>query len=82
LFLDDIFIGLDIGNRLPLLDILEKEFPDYQIFVTTYDKPWFEHARGFLEQQSNWKTLEFYASRRSSANTARKRRSQSSSSRA
>ncbi|MCG7993200.1 MAG: ATP-binding protein [Candidatus Thiodiazotropha lotti] len=61
LFLDDIFIGLDIANRLPLLEILESEFPDYQIFITTYDKPWFEHARGFLEQQSDWKTMEFYA---------------------
>ncbi len=61
LFLDDIFIGLDIANRLPLLTILENEFPEYQIFITTYDKPWFEHARGFLEQKADWKTLEFYA---------------------
>lgn len=61
LFLDDIFIGLDIANRLPLLNILETEFPDYQIFITTYDKPWFEHARGFLEQKADWKTMEFYA---------------------
>lgn len=61
LFLDDIFIGLDIANRLPLLTILETEFPDYQIFITTYDKPWFEHARGFLEQKADWKTMEFYA---------------------
>lgn len=61
LFLDDIFIGLDIANRLPLLSILENEFPDYQVFITTYDKPWFEHARGFLEQKVGWKTMEFYA---------------------
>ena len=60
LFLDDIFIGLDIGNRMPLLKILESEFSDYQIFITTYDKPWFEYARGFLDKHS-WKTLEFYA---------------------
>jgi hypothetical protein len=39
LFLDDIFIGLDIANRLPLLTILESEFSEYQIFITTYDKP-------------------------------------------
>jgi hypothetical protein len=61
LFLDDIFIGLDIANRLPLLNILETEFPDYQIFITTYDKPWFEHACGFLQQAAGWKTMEFYA---------------------
>ncbi|TNJ35938.1 AAA family ATPase [Prosthecochloris vibrioformis] len=63
LFLDDIFIGLDIANRFPLLEILEKEFSDYQIFITTYDKPWFEYARGFLERNKNWKTMEFYAQR-------------------
>ncbi len=61
LFLDDVFIGLDIANRLPLLKILEDEFSDYQVFVTTYDKPWFEHARCFLEQKKSWKTMEFYA---------------------
>jgi energy-coupling factor transporter ATP-binding protein EcfA2 len=62
LFLDDIFIGLDIANRLPLLKILEKEFPEYQIFITTYDKPWFEYAKSFLEGKSEWKTMEFYVS--------------------
>jgi hypothetical protein len=61
LFLDDIFIGLDIANRLPMLEILESEFADYQIFITTYDKPWFEYARSFLEGQAGWKTMEFYA---------------------
>jgi recombinational DNA repair ATPase RecF len=61
LFLDDVFIGLDISNRLPLLKILKAEFPDYQIFITTYDKPWFEYAKGFLEQDGDWKTIEFYA---------------------
>jgi energy-coupling factor transporter ATP-binding protein EcfA2 len=61
LFLDDIFIGLDIANRLPLLDILDHEFPEYQIFITTYDKPWFEYAKGFLDNKKSWKTMEFYA---------------------
>ena len=60
LFLDDVFIGLDISNRLPLLEILKTEFPDYQIFVTTYDKPWFEYAKQFLEQAGGWKNFEFY----------------------
>lgn len=61
LFLDDIFIGLDIANRLPLLTILKTEFPDYQIFITTYDKPWFEYAKSFLNHEAGWKTMEFYA---------------------
>ena len=63
LFLDDIFIGLDIANRMPLLEILESEFPEYQVFITTYDKPWFEYVRSFLEGRSGWKTMEFYAQR-------------------
>ncbi|WP_010424305.1 AAA family ATPase [Anaerophaga thermohalophila] len=59
LFLDDIFIGLDISNRLPLLKILENHFPEYQVFITTYDKSWYEYVRGFLSDK--WKTIEFYA---------------------
>ena len=62
LFLDDIFIGLDISNRLPLLEILKSDFPDYQIFITTYDKPWFEYAKSILKDELvDWKTMEFYA---------------------
>ena len=61
LFLDDIFIGLDIANRLPLLKILTDEFADYQVFVTTYDKPWYEYVKSFLEGAGGWKTIEFYA---------------------
>ncbi len=61
LFLDDIFIGLDIANRMPLLEILRTEFADYQIFITTYDKPWFDYAKSFLKEEDGWLTLEFYA---------------------
>jgi len=61
LFLDDIFIGLDIANRLPLLEVLRSEFAEYQIFITTYDKPWYEYAKSFLDGVEGWATLEFYA---------------------
>ncbi len=63
LFLDDVFIGLDITNRLPLLKILDEHFSEYQIFVTTYDKPWFEYAKSFLDGKEGWKSMEFYAQR-------------------
>ncbi|MGV3611693.1 MAG: AAA family ATPase [Fluviicola sp.] len=67
LFLDDILIGLDNENRLKLLDILletgvsetDKVFKDFQMFITTYDKHWFEIARLNLK---GWKFLEFYKS--------------------
>jgi hypothetical protein len=61
LFLDDVFIGLDISNRMPLLKILDEDFDDYQVFITTYDKPWFELAKGYLQQSGTWNTLELYA---------------------
>lgn len=64
LFLDDIFIGLDISNRLPLLEILRTDFPNYQVFITTYDKPWYEFVRtNYLNQNPNWKCFEIYAGR-------------------
>lgn len=64
LFIDDIFIGLDIGNRLPLLKILDSDFSQYQIFITTYDKPWYEFVKStYLDKNNSWKSLEFYARR-------------------
>lgn len=65
LFLDDILIGLDNENRLRLLDLLQekgieddkKMFKDFQIFITTYDRHWYEVAKVNL---SKWKFLEFY----------------------
>ena len=42
LALDDIFIGLDMSNRLPLIDIIKAQFSEYQIFLMTYDREWYE----------------------------------------
>lgn len=58
LYLDDVFIGLDMSNRLPLLDILKNEFADYQIFLSTYDRAWFEVAK---TQLRDWQTVEMYS---------------------
>ncbi len=64
LFLDDIFIGLDISNRLPLLQILDTDFSTYQVFITTYDKPWYEFVKSaYLNNNLGWKSYEFYARR-------------------
>lgn len=60
IFLDDIFIGLDMSNRLPVLEIIRGHFQDYQVFITTYDKAWYEYARSWLSA-SEWVTYEFYA---------------------
>ncbi|MDM8548584.1 hypothetical protein QUF72_00845 [Desulfobacterales bacterium HSG2] len=61
LFLDDIFIGLDMSNRIPLLRILKEKFADFQIFLTTYDRTWFELMRDYFEGE-HWKAIEMYAS--------------------
>lgn len=95
LFLDDIFIGLDMSNRKPLLKILTEYkiptyeekvddlsgeiktivrkdvnqniileetpfFNSYQIFITTYDKHWFEVAKNYLPS-SQWQSVEMYS---------------------
>jgi energy-coupling factor transporter ATP-binding protein EcfA2 len=59
LFLDDIFIGLDTSNRIPLLEILKKEFSDFQIFITTYDRSWYKVAEKYLPKE-NWQFVEMY----------------------
>lgn len=68
LFLDDILIGLDNENRLKLLELLketdipegDKVFKDFQIFITTYDRHWYEVAK--INLSKNWKFIEFYKS--------------------
>ena len=59
LALDDVLIGLDMSNRFPVLDILEEYFKDYQIFLTTYDKAWYEVVKQRTDQE-DWKYTEFY----------------------
>ena len=63
LFLDDVFIGLDTSNRIPLLEILRDEFikQDFQIFISTYDRQWFDLVRQWFENNNRkFKTLEMY----------------------
>ena len=60
LALDDVLIGLDMSNRLPVLDILTEYFSDYQIFLTTYDKAWYEIAKQRLSA-AEWEYAEFYS---------------------
>lgn len=48
--LDDVLIGLDQANRVPLLDVLAKYFPDWQVIVLTHDRVWFDIARQYLRR--------------------------------
>ncbi|MDQ1314959.1 MAG: hypothetical protein QG662_1068 [Pseudomonadota bacterium] len=60
LVLDDVLIGLDHSNRLPVLDVLRDFFPDWQIVLLTHDHVWFEMARLHLVSTNQWKCLEVY----------------------
>ena len=60
LALDDVLIGLDMSNRLPVLDILEEYFAEYQIFLMTYDKAWYEIAKQ-RTSDAEWEYAEFYS---------------------
>ena len=59
LVLDDVLTGLDMSSRFPILDILEEYFKDYQIFLMTYDKAWYEIVKQRTDQ-TDWKYAEFY----------------------
>lgn len=64
LVLDDVLIGLDMSNRLPVIDIIRNHFANYQIFLLTYDREWFEIlCQQFVEVDGqHWKAFEFYCS--------------------
>lgn len=70
LFLDDVFIGLDLSNRLPILDIIKNEFSEYQVFISTYDRHLYELAkRKFATETPNrWKSIELYVGKDKIAN--------------
>jgi energy-coupling factor transporter ATP-binding protein EcfA2 len=53
IFLDDVFIGLDNSNRIPLLEIIKNEFisNNWQIIISTYDRQWFELCLQWLTSQ-------------------------------
>ena len=42
LVLDDVLIGLDMGNRRKVVDLVQRLFPTWQIIILTYHKAWFE----------------------------------------
>ncbi len=59
LVLDDVLIGLDHANRLPVLDLLQKHFTTWQIVLLTHDRGWFDMARGWLDKDA-WHCVEIF----------------------
>jgi energy-coupling factor transporter ATP-binding protein EcfA2 len=61
LVLDDVLIGLDLANRLPVLRVLNDEFSDWQVILMTYDRVWFELARIETAASERWVAREMHA---------------------
>jgi len=62
LILDDILIGLDMVNRMAVLRIIEKEFQDWQVFILTYHKAWFEILKARIDDSKwsyQWRNVTF-----------------------
>lgn len=60
LVLDDVLIGLDMQNRMPLLDLLAEHFAEWQVILMTHDKVWYEMVQLQLEGKADWKAYELY----------------------
>ena len=60
LVLDDVLIGLDLNNRLPLLELLRSEFPNHQIVLLTHDLVWFEIAKEYTEDWGSWTYMRMF----------------------
>lgn len=63
MFLDDIFIGIDSANRLPILEILKEKFQDFQIIISTYDRSWYFMAKSFISKHApdQWKCYNLFS---------------------
>ncbi len=59
LVLDDLLISLDMNNRLSLINILQSQFGDFQIFFFTHEKALYD----LINEKMNLKPYEIYVTR-------------------
>ena len=59
LVLDDVLIGLDHSNRLPVLNMLVDFFDDWQVVLMTHDRGWFDLAYAKISPAS-WCRYEIF----------------------
>lgn len=60
LVLDDVLMGLDLENRIPLLRLLVEEFVEWQVLLLTHDQFWYELAREYTSNLVMWTPKELY----------------------
>lgn len=59
LVLDDVLVGLDHSNRLPVLDVLACIFGGWQVVLLTHDRTWFELTQSHVDEKA-WNCVEIY----------------------
>ena len=59
LVLDDVLIGLDHSNRLPVLNVLADLFDGWQVVLMTHDRGWFDLAYAKISP-SDWCCYEIF----------------------
>lgn len=60
LVLDDVLIGLDMANRLPVLEILRSHFKDWQVLLFTHDRMWADIVQLQTQEEGTWCYHELY----------------------
>ena len=63
--LDDVLIGLDQSNRMPVLRVLDQHFDSWQIVLLTHDRVWYEMARFHLADRVDWASVEMFEEKQS-----------------
>ena len=63
LVLDDLLLSLDMSHRNIVLDIILNKTTDFQLFILTHDKLFFEMARHKIKGlgQTDWEYFEMYS---------------------
>lgn len=52
--LDDIISSFDLNHRKRLSDLLMEKFLDYQIFVMTHERNWFDYMKNMVRGKVDW----------------------------
>jgi len=52
--LDDIISSFDSNHRKRLSDLLMEKFSDYQIFILTHERNWFDYMKNLVQGKADW----------------------------
>ena len=52
--LDDIISSFDLDHRKRLSDLLLEKFSDYQVFILTHERNWFDYMKNIVRGKADW----------------------------